>query len=96
MIVKIPFDWNDPAQAAKVNKYKISNPALSGYLGYYPCDFKLFGRNITHTFGGKTYRLEVSPKGNEPINWISGILDNKDNIYSTYVTSVKENPKYSF
>jgi hypothetical protein len=94
MLATIPFDWNDPAQKAIVDQYKITG--MSGYEGYYPCDFQFYSRHITGIIGGKKYKLDVTPDGNEPARWVSGILENADNPYSAFVSSVKENPKYKF
>jgi hypothetical protein len=94
MISKIPFDWNDASHTKIIDSYKITG--LSGYEGYYPCDFQFFSRKISGVFNGKTYTLEVNPAGNEPVNWVSGILENEDNHYSAFVESTVNNPKYVF
>jgi hypothetical protein len=95
MITKIPFNWDDPNQLKIIDKYKVSG--LSGYSGYYPCDFQFFSRDIiSGDSNGNKWKLEVTPEGNEPVNWVSGILDNKDNYYSAFVKSVTHNPKYIF
>jgi hypothetical protein len=94
MISKIPFDWNDTSHTNIIDKYKVHG--LSGYEGYYPCDFQFYSRRISGVFNGNTYTLEVSPEGNEPLNWVSGILENSENPYSAYVESVTNNPKYAF
>ncbi|MDR2458391.1 MAG: hypothetical protein LBD41_07990, partial [Clostridiales Family XIII bacterium] len=86
MITKIPFDWSNPSHTKIIDAYKITG--LSGYEGYYPCDFQLYGRNISGIFDGKTYRLEVAPNGDIPVFWISGIIENKDNHYSAFVKDV--------
>jgi hypothetical protein len=97
MITKIPFDWNDSEQVKIINAYK-HDGSFSGYSGYYPCDFQFYGKIIygPASKGLNNYKLEVSPAGDEPVFWVSGILENKDNHYSSFVKSVKENPQYKF
>jgi hypothetical protein len=100
MINKIPFDWNNTAHTAVVDAYKLDGTEdfnyFSGYKGYFPAGFSFYGRDISMVSGGNTWQLEVSPAGNEPVYWVSGIIENNDNPYSAYVGSVVNNPKYVF
>jgi hypothetical protein len=103
MINKIPFDWKDPTQTAIIDAYKLDGTEdfnyFSGYSGYFSAGFQFYSRNISGVSGMsdlRGYHLEVSPAGNEPAYWVSGILENKDNHYSTFVESVTNNPKYIF
>jgi hypothetical protein len=94
-ITKVPFDWNNTTHTDIIDKYK-HDGSLSGYSGYYPCDFKLYGRTIYGPGSLSTYKLEVTPEGDEPVFWVSGTIDNKDNSYSAFVESTVNNPKYIF
>lgn len=104
MIKRIPFDWSNTAHTSIIEKFKITKENASktypeNYVGYFPCDFKMYNRAITASLNGSTYTLEVSPAGNEPLYWVSGVLENSDNPYSAYVKDekqVKENPRFVF